>query len=106
MQDRLQLVSAEQVWAAVAAIEDKYAVGEISRADADRRINDCRRAVTPRDLYKASGGLVGERRRQDWAENGRAVAGLLILLVLMALGTWLVTWALGLAEGNVPGITE
>ncbi len=48
MQDRLELVSPEQVWAAVTAIEEKYAVGEINRADADRRINDCRRAVTPR----------------------------------------------------------
>lgn len=103
---RLELVSQDQVWAAVAAIEEKHAAGEISRADADRRINDCRRSNTPRDLYKASGGLAGRRRRQDWGENAKAVYGLLFLLVLMALGTWLVTWAMGLANGNVPGITE
>lgn len=103
---RLELVSKEQVWAAVAAIEEKYYLGEISRADADRRINDCRRAVTPRDLYRASGGLGGSRRRQDWRERGRTAYGLVLLLVLMALGTWLVTWSMGLAKGQVPGITE
>ena len=106
MQRRLEMVSQEQVWAAVAAIEEKHDLGEIDRAAADRRINDCRRAVTPRDLYRASGGLAGDRRRQDWFENLHAVAGWLTLLVLMALGTWLVTWAIGLSRGNIPGITE
>ena len=80
----LELVSQEQVWAAVAAIEEKHTAGEINRADADRRINDCRRANTPRDLYKASGGLAGKRRRQDWGENAKAVYGLVFLLAAAA----------------------
>jgi hypothetical protein len=93
-----QLVTREQVRAAIGALEQRRAAGEISEADVRRRINDCRRAVTPHDLWKASGGLAGDRRRGDWWDIRRTVAGLLFLLVLAALAVWLVTWTLGLAE--------
>jgi hypothetical protein len=95
-----QLVTREQIRTAVGALEERRATGMIDEADAARRINDCRRAVTPRDLWKASGGLAGDRRRQDWWDIRRTVAGLLILLVLAALGMWLVTWTMGLVEGD------
>lgn len=42
-------------------------------------------------------------RRQDWWDIRRTVAGLVFLLVLMALMVWPVTWALGLGNGNIPG---
>jgi hypothetical protein len=95
-----QLVTQAQIRAAIGALEQRRAAGEISEADSVRRINDCRRAVTPRDLWKASGGLAGDRRRSDWWDIRRAVFGLLLLFVLAALGMWLVTWTMGLAEGN------
>ena len=93
-----ELVTQEQVRAAIEALKQRRAAGAISEADVARRINDCRRAVTPRDLWKASGGLAGDRRRDDWWDIRRTVAGLLFLLVLAALAMWLVTWTMGLAE--------
>jgi hypothetical protein len=95
-----QLVTQEQIRTAVGALEERRAAGAISEADVVRRINDCRRAVTPRDLWKASGGLAGDRRRADWWDIRRSVGGLLIVFVLAALAMWLVTWTMGLVEGD------
>jgi hypothetical protein len=101
-----RLVTREEIRAAVGKLEQRRAAGEISEADVARRINDCRRAVTPRDLWKASGGLAGDRRRSDWWDIRRTVLGLLLLLVLAALGMWLVTWTVGLMEGEEPPVTS
>ena len=91
-----ELVTPEQIREAVELLEARRAGGEISEADVTRRINDCRRSITPHDLWKASGGLLGDRHRGDWPEVRRDVAGLLLVLVLAALGMWLVTWTMGL----------
>ncbi|HZB49557.1 MAG TPA: hypothetical protein VE547_10730 [Mycobacteriales bacterium] len=95
-----ELVTPEQIRAAVGQLEQRRAAGMLTETELARRVNDCRRAVTPRDLWKASGGLAGDRRRQDWWDIRRAVAGLLFILVLAALGMWLVTWTMGLVEGD------
>lgn len=94
------MVTAEQIRAAVAALERRRAAGEISEPEVVRRITDCRRSVTPRDLWRASGGLAGDRRRSDWRDVRRAVGGLLLVFVLAALAMWLVTWTMGLEEGS------
>lgn len=98
------LVTVEEIRAAVTALEQERAAGRISDQDTARRVNDCRRAVTPRDLWKASGGLGGAPRRSDWDDIRRTTVGLLSLLVMIAFGVWLVTWALGLLGGvGAPG---
>jgi hypothetical protein len=98
-----RLVTPAEIRAAVAAVEGRRAAGVLSETTAARRINDCRRAVTPHDLWRASGGLAGDRRRGDWWDIRRTVLGLLLLLVLAALGMWLVTWTMGRAEGDGGG---
>lgn len=95
-----QLVTQEQIRAAIGALEQRRAAGRISEPAVARRINDCRRAVTPHDLWKASGGLAGDRHRGDWWDIRRTVASLIFILVLAALGMWLVTWTMGLMEGD------
>jgi hypothetical protein len=97
-----QLVTQEQIRAAIGALEQRRAAGEISEPAVARRINDCRRAVTPHDLWKASGGLAGDRHRGDWWDIRRTIAALLLIFVLAALGMWLVTWTMGLVEGDSP----
>ncbi len=97
---QLEMVSREQVRAAVVVLEQQRAAGRLGDVEVSRRVNDCRRAVTPRDLWKASGGMAGDRRRQDWWDIRRTVAGLLFILVMAALGMWLVTWTMGLVEGD------
>lgn len=76
--------------------------GRLGAAEAGRRINACRRAVTPRDLWKASGHRAGSRRRSDWPEIRGTVFGLTSLLIMMVLGVWLVTWALAQLHGSAP----
>jgi hypothetical protein len=95
-----QLVTRDQIRTAIGLLEQRRAAGELSEAELTRRINECRRSVTPRDLWKASGGLAGDRRRSDWWDIRRTVGGLLLLLVLAALGMWLVTWTMSLEEGD------
>ncbi len=95
-----ELVSREQIQTAIGLLEQRRAAGDLSEAEVVRRINDCRRAVTPRDLWKASGGLAGERHRQDWWDIRRTAAAFLLIFVLAALGMWLVTWTMGLVEGD------
>ena len=97
---RLEMVTPDQIRTAVALLEQRRSLGQLTEAEVVRRINDCRRAVTPRDLWKASGGLAGDRRRQDWWDIRRTVAALLFIAVLAAFGMWLVTWTMGLVEGS------
>ena len=85
------MVEHEQILAAVRAIEADLAAGRIGSAEATRRINRCRRAVTPRDLWKASGRRAGSRRRSDWSDIRTAVFGMVSLLLLLLLGMWMVT---------------
>jgi len=97
-QGQPSLVTLDEVRAAVAALDRERVAGRLIEADATRRINDCRRAVTPRDLWKASGGLAGSPHRSDWADIRRTVVGLGSLVIMI--GVWLVTWALGLMDGS------
>jgi hypothetical protein len=92
------LITQAEIRAAVAALEGDRAAGRLTERETARRINDCRRAVTPRDLWKASGGRAGSRRRSDWADIRRTVFGLGSLLIMIALGVWLVTWVVGLEQ--------
>jgi hypothetical protein len=55
----VEYVTPAEVWAGIRAIEAEHAAGTISTADAERRIDQCRGAVTRRDLWKASGGKAG-----------------------------------------------
>lgn len=86
------MVERTEIQAAVQAIEEAQRAGKMNHAEATRRITDCRRTVTPRDLWKASGGRAGSRRRSDWFDIRRLVFGLAALLALIALGIWMVTW--------------
>jgi hypothetical protein len=97
------MVSLTDIRAAVAALEQDHAGGRMGEKETVRRINNCRRAVTPRDLWKASGRRGGHRRRSDWADIRSTAFGLISLMIMIALGVWLVTWSLGLLQGSVPG---
>jgi hypothetical protein len=97
-----RMVELEDIRAAVAALEVECAAGRMSDAETARRVNQCRRAVTPRDLWKASGKRAGARRRSDWADIRRAVTGIAAVLIMCALGVWLVTWTLAQLHGSTP----
>jgi len=89
------LVELEDVRAAVAAVQIDEAAGLLTEAEATKQINACRRAVTPRDLWRASGGRFGSRKRSDWKDVRGAVYGLLFLLLLAVVGVYFITVIIG-----------
>ena len=60
--------------------------------------------MTPRELWKASGGRAGAKKRSDWQDIRKTVFGVLLLLVLVVLGVLIVTYFTGVAVdiGIVP----
>ncbi len=48
--------------------------------------------MTPRELWKASGGRAGAKKRSDWQDIRKTVFGVLLLLVLVVLGVLIVTY--------------
>ncbi len=98
------MVDRSDIRRAVSQLEAAEASGAISSAEASSRINAAKRAVTPRDLWKASGGRAGAKKRSDWPDIRKTVLGIVLLLVLVAIGVWIVTYFTGIAvdTGIVP----
>lgn len=99
------MVDLSDIHRAVSKLEAEAASGVISPAEASSRINAAERAVTPRELWRASGGRAGARKRSDWPDIRKTVLGIILLLVLVAVGVWIVTYFTGVAvdTGIVPG---
>lgn len=97
MARRTRVVDQELVQAAVRAIEDDLIAGRIGAEEARDRIVECRRSMTNRDLWNASAGRAGSPRRTGRADLRHAVIGVVGLLVMVAVGVWLVTWLLAQA---------
>ena len=98
------MVDRSEIHRAVNDLEAAEASGAISSAEASSRINAAKRAVTPRELWKASGGRAGAKKRSDWPDIRKTVLGIVLLLVLVAIGVWIVTYFTGIAvnTGVVP----
>lgn len=108
MSTKTVLVDLDDIRSAVHALEADAERGTISADEARRRINESRRAVTPRELYKASAGRAGARRRSDWYDIRRTFFAAIFLLVLAALGMWVVTVYTGKYAGDggyIPDLT-
>jgi len=100
MATKTVLVDLAAIHHAVEALEADAERGTIPEAEARKRINDSKRAVTPRELWKASGGRAGSSKRSDWQDIRKTVFGATFLLVLAAVGVWIVTVFTGKAIGS------
>jgi len=100
MATKTELVALSDIHLAVSALTDDAQLGRISADEASKRISDSRRAVTPRELWKASGGRAGAKKRSDWQDIRNTAAGAVFLLVLAVIGVWIVTIYTGKAVGN------
>jgi hypothetical protein len=78
-----RLISLDEKHQAQRQLQQALAAGELDEAEYKRRLGRVYQAVTPRDLWKASGHRAGSRRRSDRAEFWRA-ARLQIAIVLFA----------------------
>lgn len=97
---KTNMVELSEIHAAVDALQDDAEHGRLSEAEAGQRINECRKAVTPRELWKASGGRAGASKRSDWHDIRRTAFGAAFLLTLAAVGVWIVTIYTGKAVGS------
>lgn len=102
------MVTEQEQRAAVALLRASAASGELTGDEAARREAAVWQSVTPRDLWKATGGLAGHRRRADWREWRRAAAGTAAVWVFAAVALALLLLAMqsvdiGPSGSVVPG---
>ena len=100
MATKTVLVDLSDIHGAVEALEADAERGTIPEAEARKRISDSKRAVTPRELWKASGGRAGSSKRSDWQDIRKTVYGVSFLIVLAVVGVWIVTVFTGKAVGS------
>ena len=90
--DDQKLISLQDKHDADRLLHKAYAAGEIDREELKRRLGKVYAAVTPRELWKATGHRAGSRQRADKAEIMRSVrlqlaivvfAGVIMLFVLL-----------------------
>jgi hypothetical protein len=92
--DGPRLISLQDKHDADRLLQQAYAAGEFDKEELKRRRGKVYAAVTPRDLWKASGHRTGSRERADKAEIRRSirlqlaiVAFAVIIMMFVLLGT-------------------
>jgi hypothetical protein len=92
--DGPRLISLQDKHEADRLLGEAYAAGELDAAEYKRRLGRVYAAVTPRDLWKASGHRAGSRERADKADIWRSVrlqlaivAFAAVIMVVVLLGT-------------------
>ena len=71
--DGPMLITLDEQHEAIRLLREAVDSGAMSHDEFNRRMARVHRAVTPRDLWKASGHRAGSKRRSDWREIRRAV---------------------------------
>jgi Domain of unknown function (DUF1707) len=82
--DGPKLISLQDKHDADRLLHEAYAAGEIDREELKRRLGKVYAAVTPRELWKATGHRAGSRQRADRAEILRSVRLQLAIVVFAA----------------------
>jgi Domain of unknown function (DUF1707) len=86
-----RLISLDEKHQAHRLLQQALAAGELDEAEYKRRLGRVYQAVTPRELWKASGHRVGSRQRSDKRELWRtvrlqaAIVGFAILIMIVVL---------------------
>ena len=82
--DGPKLISLQDKHQAERLLQQALAAGEIDREEFKRRLGKAYAAVTPRELWKATGHRAGSRQRADKAEVMRSVRLQLAIVVFAA----------------------
>jgi hypothetical protein len=82
--DGSRLISLQDKHDADRLLQQAYAAGEIDLEELKRRRGKVYAAVTPRELWKASGHRAGSRERADKAEIKRSIRLQLAIVVFAA----------------------
>ena len=101
-----RLVSLDEKHQAHRLLQQALAAGELDETEYKRRLGRVYQAVTPRDLWKATGHRAGSRRRSDRAEIWRAARLQIAILVFAALIMIVVLWGTVInQQGGADGIS-
>jgi uncharacterized membrane protein len=82
--DGPKLISLQDKHDADRMLQQAYAAGEIDKEELKRRLGRVYAAVTPRELWKATGHRAGSRERADKAEIKRSIRLQLAIVVFAA----------------------
>jgi hypothetical protein len=101
-----RLVSLDEKHQTHRLLQQALAAGELDEAEYKRRLGRVYQAVTPRDLWKASGHRAGSRRRSDRAEIWRAARLQIAIVAFAALIMIVVLWGTVInQQGGADGIS-
>jgi hypothetical protein len=92
--DGPSLISLDEQRDAARLLRKAFEAGELDEAELRRRLGRVHGAVTPRDLWKATGHRAGSRRRSDWREIRHAVGLQVAILVFAALAMLVVLYGM------------
>jgi anti-sigma-K factor RskA len=85
LDDGPQLISLQDKHDADRLLQQAYAAGEIDQEELKRRLGRVYAAVTPRELWKATGHRAGSRERSDKADIWRSLRLQLAIVVFAAI---------------------
>lgn len=86
------VVELREKHAAHAALQAALRDGDMDEREYLRRRNRVYQAVTPRDLWKASGGRGGSKRRSDWRMIRKSIMLQVWIVVFAAIAMLLILW--------------
>jgi hypothetical protein len=98
-----RLISLDEKHEAHRLLQRALAAGELDQAEYQRRLGRVYQAVTPRELWKASGHRAGSRQRSDKRELWKAVRLQAAIVVFALLAMLVVLYgAMLYNNGNAP----
>jgi anti-sigma-K factor RskA len=101
-----RLISLDEKHEAHRRLQQALAAGELDEAEYKRRLGRVYQAVTPRELWKASGHRAGSRRRSDRAELWRAARLQIAIVAFAVLIMIVVLWGTVISQqGGADGIS-
>jgi len=93
-EEATSLVSLEEQWLAIELMRRAAELGEIPEATLQKRLTAVWRSNTPHELWRATGGRAGQKRRGDWPEWRRAAYLVAAIVPLAVLSLWIIAWGL------------
>ena len=88
------IVSLDDQRLAIEIMRRAAELGEIPEEALPRQLTAVWRSNTPHELWKATGGRIGQKRRGDWPEWRRAAYRVLAIIPLAILSLWIIAWGL------------
>jgi hypothetical protein len=90
----VRLVTLQEQWQAIDLMTEAVDHGELPEDRYRRTLTAIWRSTTPHELWKATGGRIGEKRRGDWAAWRGAVYRVLAIIPLGLAALWVLAWGL------------